>query len=112
MNRFLMSIVLILFITSCEDNTVDLYPSISFSDGYFTVINKDDFNYNNVEFTVNGNYKTTLKKFESKETIYIPMRDFANKEGVRLNNSIKPKTFSIWCDLDNDKNGYCYAELD
>jgi hypothetical protein len=104
--------LLALLLSACEDTTIDLYPSISFSNGYFTVTNKDDFSYNNVEFTVNSDYKTTLSKFEPKETIYIPMRDFSDKKGTRLNNSIKPKTFTIWCELDSGKRGYTYAEMD
>ncbi len=92
-----------------DSSSVDLEASVSFTGTQFIIKNNDTFDYLNSKFEINGTYKLEGYTLKAGETYTVGMMQFADKQGNRFTNLKKPQNFSIWCDLNNGKNGFFYA---
>jgi hypothetical protein len=93
-----------------ESSTVDLNASVSFSGTQFIIKNNDTFDYNNAKLEVNGDYILKGYNLKAGETYTVGIMQFADKKGNRFSSMQKPQKFSIWCDLNTEKNGFYFAE--
>ena len=96
--------------TNVGSSTIDLKASVSFTGTQFIIKNNDNFTYTNAKLEVNRKYVLTGKDLKPGESYSVGMMQFADDDGNRLNSMIKPLSFSIWCDLNDNKNGFYYAE--
>ncbi len=111
----LAAIALLLFaVRSGKEKTealVKLNASITFNGERITVSNNDTLDFLNVEMTVNGYYKLTGMNLHAGETYTFWPVEFAHINGTRLPAKQIPQQFSIWCELNNGKNGFYSQKL-
>lgn len=94
---------------SCDSGIIDLKASVSFTGTQFIITNNDSFDYVNAKLEVNDDFVLEDVAIFAGETYTVGMMQFANSDGDRFDFMKKPQKFSIWCDLENDKNGSLYA---
>lgn len=111
----LAAIILLLFaLRPGKDKTeslVKLNASVTFDGERFTVSNNDTLDYLNAEITVNGYYKLTGMNLPAGETFTLWPVEFAHINGMRLPAKQIPQQFSIWCKLNDEKNGFYSKKL-
>ena len=108
------AVVFFLFLAFGSDDTdtssTDLNASISFTGTQFVIKNNDSFDYNNAKLEINGKYALNGYNLTAGETYTVGMLQFADDDGNRFNMMIKPQKFTISCDVEGGKHGFCYAE--
>lgn len=111
----LATIALLLFaLRPGKDKTeslVKLNASVTFDGERFTVSNNDTIDYLNAEMTVNGYYKLTGMNLPAGERFSFWPVEFAHINGTHLPAKQIPQQFSIWCELNNGKNGFYSKKL-
>ena len=111
----LATIALLLFsLRPGKDKTeslVKLNASVTFDGERFSVSNNDTADYLNTEMTVNGYYKLTGMNLHAGETYTLWPVEFAHINGNRLPAKQIPQQFSIWCELNDGKNGFFSKKL-
>ncbi len=108
---FLVAVMAVmLFSCSFSDiDTVDLKSTVSFTGTQFIVCNLDSFSYENTKFELNDDYILNVGTLNHGETYTVGMMQFADSKGNRFDFTKKPLKFTIWCDLNDDKNGFLYV---
>ena len=91
-------------------STIELNASVEFTGTQFIITNKDTFDYKDAKLQLNEDFIIKGKKLEAGKSYTVGMLQFADKKGNRFDMTKKPLNFSIWCDLENKKNGFYYAE--
>ena len=95
-----------------DDNSmVHLHASVHLEGNRIVIANKDSFDYLNTQLTVNKYYKITGYNLKAGETCSIGQVEFFLNARRRMPLNLKPRKFSIWCDLYNGKKGYFTADL-
>lgn len=111
MKKVLLTILVILCFASCScsSDTIDLNSSVHFTGTQFVIQNKDTFDYNDAKLEINDNYVLEHINIPAGQTFTVGFLNFADSDGNRFTFAMKPLSFSIWCDLQNEKNGFYYA---
>jgi len=106
----LVTIVLLIFVLrpgkEKSESLVKLNALVTFDGEKFTVSNHDTIDYLNAEMTVNGYYKLTGMNLRAGETYILWPVEFAHVNRTRLPAKQTPQQFSIWCELNDGKNGF------
>lgn len=109
------AIVLLLFVPKPgkekTESLVKLNASVTFDGERLIVSNHDTTDYLNAEMTVNGYYKLTGLNLHAGETYTLWPVEFAHVNGMRLPAKQIPQQFSIWCKLNDGKNGFYSKSL-
>ncbi|MCA1760338.1 MAG: hypothetical protein LC658_11270 [Bacteroidales bacterium] len=90
---------------------VKLNASVTFDGERITVSNNDTIDFLNTEMTVNSYYKLTGMNLPAGETFTLWPVEFAHINGTRLPAKQIPQQFSIWCELNDGKNGFYSKNL-
>ena len=90
---------------SSSSDYVKLNAKILHSRTQVTIVNEDDFDYKNLEMKLNDKYIKKIDIIRSGETLKVGFLLFADEGGNRFNLSLKPVSFSIVCDVEDDKRG-------
>jgi len=88
------------------ESLVKLNASVTFDGEKLTISNNDTIDYLNAEMTVNGYYKITGMNLHAGETYTLWPVEFAHVNGMRMPAKQIPQQFSIWCGLNDGKNGF------
>jgi hypothetical protein len=89
-----------------NETLVELNASVTFDGERFSVSNNDTIDYLKAEMTVNGYYKITGMNIRAGETYTFWPVEFAHVNRTRLPAKQTPQQFSIWCELNDGKNGF------
>lgn len=109
---YISVILLVSFGCSIKDNTVDLNSTVHFTGTQFVIQNKDTFDYNDAKLEINDKYVLEHINIPAGQIFTVGFLNFADSEGNRFTFVMKPLSFSIWCDLQNDNNGFYYATFE
>ncbi len=87
--------------------TKDLSASVSFDGSQFTIRNNDSFDWRNVEFTLNSDYKLTYPLLSAQSTYTVGAMQFAKNDGEKFNPfTHKVMEMFIACDTLNGRGYY------
>jgi hypothetical protein len=103
---FIIIAVVIGVCNSGDDKTKDSSPkeislnaSVRFTGTQFVITNNDNFDYANVDLTVNSRYFLRAGDIPAHQTYTVGMMQFANLDGKRFSFDDKPQFFDIWCQI-------------
>jgi hypothetical protein len=114
--HFLSAFAFVFFIfiafgsSDTKDSTVDIKATVFFDGAQFTISNNDTFDYKNARLQLNDKYYINSYTLKAGGIYTVGMMQFADDDGNRFDLMKKPQNFSIWCDIENDKNGFYFAE--
>ncbi len=87
--------------------TKDLSASVSFDGTQFTITNNDSFDWDNVKFTLNSEYKLTYPLLNAQSTYTVGAMQFAKSDGEKFNPfTHKAMEMFIACDTPNGRGYY------
>lgn len=111
MKNVLAMLLVIFSFASCStsSDTIDLNSSVVFSGTQFIVQNKDTFDYNDAKLEINDKYVLEHINIPAGQIFTVGFLNFADSDGNRFSFAMKPQSFSIWCNLPNEKKGILYA---
>jgi hypothetical protein len=108
MKKFLF----LLLIVSCgTDNSVDLNAKVFRDTGTVRIVNSDSFDYSSTKITINGEYEAKIGLISAGESKDIPVTDFSNSSGVRMDFDQVVKEVEIECELDDNKVGFYLGDF-
>ncbi len=103
------SIAVVLFLMMAWATSVaptQLNITIEITDAnQFSIANSDEFDYSNVNLTLNNDYLASGLEIAAGDTLMIDISEFSDADGNRFTTDKKPLSLNITCDLPNDEFG-------
>ena len=85
---------------------VELNVSVSYDENKFIIRNNDTVDFVHADLAINEYYKVRNINLKKGETYTIWQVEFLHHNGRRFPPRQKPQKFSIWCEINNGKNGF------
>ena len=99
-------IAFIVFRDDSENNIVELKASIKYADKKFIITNNDTIDFVNADLAIDEYFKVRDINLQMGETYTIFQAEFVHHNGMHYPDKGKPAQFSIWCELNDGKNGF------
>ena len=92
--------------------TIDLSASVSFDGAQFTITNNDSFDWHDVKFYLNDDYKLTYPLLSAKTTYTVGAMQFTKSDGTMFNPvTMKPLKMAISCKTPEGNDGWWLGGL-
>jgi len=102
---------MIAFATGEGKKDVDLNVDLEYSGAEITIKNNDLFIYKNARMKLNDDYILEGYDIDAGSTYTVGMGQFTDSDGNRFNFfTMKPRSFSISCEVDDGQRGWFYGE--
>jgi len=109
MKKLLFIIAFLMGLLSCSNTDVDINASVAKTLSGITVLNNDDFKWENVKITINDDYKCNINSIDQKEKKTINFFDFVLKDGTMFDISTKKiVSVTVSCKVREDEIGFGY----
>ena len=91
---------------SNEKALIKLNVSVNYADKKFSITNIDTFDIAHADLAINEHYKIRDINLKQGETYTIWQVEYVHYNGRNFPINQRPLKFSVWCNLDNNKNGF------
>jgi len=100
-------VVMISFFKKDEEKLiVDLKVLVSYENKRFVITNNDTIDFIHADLSIDEHYKLRNYNLKAGESYTIWQVEFIHHNGMHFPHKRKPTQFSIWCELNDGKNGY------
>ena len=110
---YITAIILILFVVlfsffkkDKEKLIVELNASVRYENKRFIITNNDTIDFVHADISIDEYYKLRNYNLKAGESYTIWQVEFMHHNGMHFPYKRKPTQFSIWCELNDNKNGY------
>ena len=94
-----------------ENSIVKLNVSVQYDEKKLIITNRDTIDIIHADLAINEYYKIRNVNLKKGESYTIWQVEFLHHNGRRFPNKQKPVNFSIWCELNNGRNGYYFKKI-
>lgn len=111
---FILVVIAIIFLVLNRDTGEKLVPlkaSVVYSDKKFTITNIDTINFIHADLSIDDHYKLRDYNLQAGETYTVWQSEFTHHNGTHYPDKGNPVQFSIWCDVQDGRNGYYSKKL-
>jgi len=104
----LVVLVAVISIFKKEDNhsIVKLNATVTYDDNKFVITNNDTIDFVHADLSIDEYFKMRNYNLQVGESYTIWKIEFVHHNGRHYPLKRKPAQFSIWCELNDGKNGY------
>jgi hypothetical protein len=104
---FIVFVVAISFFKKDEKKSIiKLNAIVTYDDKKIIITNKDTVDFVRADLSIDEYYKMRNYNLKAGESYTIWQVEFLHHNGTHYPQKRKPVQFSIWCDLNNETNGY------
>ena len=112
-----LAILIVVGVSTClggsDSEGLDLSAKVSYDDGQFVITNNDSFDWYDVNFYLNSDYRLEAAVIEAYSTYTVGSMQFTKKDGTRFNPyTQKPLNMSIAADNQEGTRGWWHGSWD
>jgi hypothetical protein len=97
---------ILIFKKDKKKSIVELKVSVSYDENKFVVTNNDTIDFTHAFVSIDQYYKLRNINLQAGESYTIWQMEFLHHNGTHFPIKRRPSQFSIWCELNDDVNGF------